>query len=196
VVGANVPITLAGKTYRLAELPRRANREWQDHLTSEVRRAMAASGPLETADEVIDALAASGDLMLDLLLSYDAAAETAWPDRKPVLPEREWLDDRATDRECYEAIKKVTGVSFPFGADVLRIIPEVRPMLLQAVSKGVAAAAVALAVTSSRSTSSAPPNTAGDRTTSKPASRTRSSSRTSTRRSTAATEKQPTTSTG
>jgi hypothetical protein len=186
VVGAYVPITLAGKSYQLRELPRRANREWQDLLTAEVRKAMSNSGPLETADEVIEAVAASADLMLDLLLSYDAAAEAATTS-KPVLPDREWLDTRATDRECYEAIKKVTGVSFPFGADVLRIIPEVRPYLLQAVSKGVAAATVGLIKTSLPSTSSAPPSTDGGRSSSKPKSRKASSSPTSTDQSSAAT---------
>lgn len=172
VVGSYVPITLAGKSYNVRELPRRANREWQTHLTTEVRKAMAGSDPLETADEVIEALAASADLMLDLLLAYDQAGK-AWSGHTPVLPDREWLDARATDRECYEAIKKVTGVSFPFGADLLRIIPEIRPMLLQAVSKGVAAAAIAM--TSARSTSSARRSTGGTRNTSKPASLTPSS---------------------
>jgi hypothetical protein len=165
VVGSFVPITLAGTTYNVRELPRRANRDWQTHLTSEVRKAMANSDPLETADEVIDALAESADLMLDLLLAYDQAG-VAWPGHTPVLPDRDWLDTRATDRECYEAIKKVTGVSFPFGADILRIIPEIRPMLLQAVSKGVAAAAIAM-TTSGRSTSSARRSTGGTRSTSK-----------------------------
>lgn len=185
-MGAFVPITLGGKGYHVAELPRRANREWQEHLTVEVRKAMAESGPLETADEVIDAIAGSSDLMLDLLYSYDAAAEAAWG-RKPVLPDREWVDTHATDRECYEAIKKVTGVSFPFGADLLRIIPEIRPMLLESVSKGVAAAAIAMSTTFSRSMSSAPPSTDGDPTISKPASPNRSSSHTSRKRSRAAT---------
>jgi hypothetical protein len=168
VVGAYVPITLAGKSYQLRELPRRANREWQDHLTAEVRKAMAASPPLETADEVID-----------------AAAEAAWG-KKPVMPDREWLDTNATDRECYEAIKKVTGVSFPFGADVLKIIPELRPQLLGAVSKGVAAAQVAMTMTLLPSMSSAPPSTAGDRSSSKRKSPKASSSRTSTDPSSAA----------
>ena len=178
-MGAFVPITLGGKGFSLRELPRRANREWQAHLTSEVRKAMAASGPLETADEVIQAIADSSELMMDLLISYDAAGK-AWEGHKPVLPDREWIDTTATDRECYEAIKKVTGAAYPFGADVLRMLPEMRPMILQAVSKGVAAAAIAMA-TSSRSTSSARPSTAGDRSTSKPRSPTRSLSPTSTK---------------
>src|SRR5688572_4942816 len=160
VVGAFVPITLGGKTFKPRELPRRANREWQAHLSSELRKAMAASGPLDTADEVIQAIADSAELMMDLLIAYDAAGDS-------VLPDREWIDTTATDRECYEAIKKVTGAAYPFGADLLGLLPELRPLILQAVSRGVAAATVAMVATSSRSTSSAPPSTAGARSTSK-----------------------------
>ena len=134
MVGAFVPITLAGKTYRLRELPRRANRDWQAHFAAEVRKAMSESDPIDTADEAIEAIAASGELMLDLLISYDAAGD-AWPGHKPVMPERDWINERATDRECYEAIKKVTAVAFPPGADLLRLLPELRPWLLQAISR-------------------------------------------------------------
>lgn len=157
-----VPITLGGKEFKLREIPRRPNREWTTHLTSEVRKSLSAVGPLETADEVIDAIANSAELMMDLLLAYDAAGDS-------VLPDREWIDTTATDRECYEAIKKVTAVAFPFGADLLHLVPEIRPMILQAMSKGVAAATMAMA-TSSLSMSSARPSTAGTRSTSKPVS--------------------------
>ena len=178
-MGAFVPITLGGKEFSLTELPRRLNREWQAHVASEVRKAFAASGPLETADEVMDAIAEAAELWMDLLLAYDALGRKA-------LPDRDWIDTTATDGECYRAIRKVTGVSYPFGADLMRLFPELRPMLLHAVSKGVAAAAIAMAATSSRSTSSAPPSTAGDRSTSKRKSRNRSSSSTSSEASNAA----------
>lgn len=166
-MGAFVPITLGGNEYRLRELPSRANREWQSHLTKEVRAALTDIGPLETADEVIQAIADQAELMMDLLISYDVAGK-AWPGHTPQLPSREWIDTHATDRECYEAIKKVTGVSFPFGADILKLVPEIRPLLINAVSRGVAAAAIAM--TSSRSMSSAPLSTAGTQSTSKPES--------------------------
>jgi hypothetical protein len=186
VVGAFVPITLAGKSFQLRELPRRANREWQSLVTAEVRKAMAASNPLDTADEVMDAIVASGELMLDLFIAYDKAGDV-WPGHTPVLPDREWINDRATDRECYESMKKVLAVAFPPGADLLRLLPELRPELLRAISRGVAAATIAVVATSSRSTSSAPPSTAGPQNTSKRKSRKASSSRTSTDPSSAAT---------
>jgi len=183
VVGAFVPITLGGKDFSLRELPRRANREWQAHLTSELRKAMAASSPLDTADQVIQAIADSSELMMDLLISYDIAGK-AWEGHKPVLPDREWIDTKASDRECYEAIKKVTGAAYPFGADILRLLPELRPAILDAISRGVAASQVAM-MRSWASTSSSPPSTVGDPSTSKPKSRTRSSSRSSTKPSSA-----------
>ena len=168
VVGAYVPITLGGKKYQLPELPRKANREWQSLLTDEVRKTLTAVGPLDTADEVIDAIADSAELMMDLLIAYDQAGAKAWSEVRgtplePVLPERDWIDTHATDRECYESIKAVMQVAFPTGADLLRLVPELRPMLLQAFSRGVAAATVAMV--SSRSMSSAPPSTDGSQTT-------------------------------
>lgn len=168
VVGAIVPITLAGKEYVLAELPRKANREFQKLLTSRVRERIDAVGPLETADEVMDAIAEAADLWFDLLLSYDELGANAWAEvrgtePKPVLTDREWLDAHATDGECYRAIKKVTAAVYPFGFDLLALVPEIMPAMLRAVSKGVAAATL---VISSRSTSSALPNTAGSPTTS------------------------------
>jgi hypothetical protein len=186
-VGAFVPITLAGKSYNLRELPRRANREFQALVAAEVRKAMAESPVIDTADEAMDAIAQAGELWLDLFIAYDVAGK-AWPGHTPVLPDREWINDRATDRECYDALKKVLAVSFPPGADLLRLLPELRPWLLQAVSRGVAAATVAMTA-SYRSTSSAPPSTRGDRSTSKPASPTPSSLPTSTKRSSGVTAK-------
>lgn len=167
-MGAFVPITLAGKQFNLAELPRRANRDFQAKLKTDVRDALKHAGALDTIEDVMDAIAEAAELWMDLLIAYDAIGAEAWS-RPTVLPDRDFIDTRATDRECYEAIRKVTGVSFPFGRELLQLVPELRPMLLQAVSKGVAAATVAIA-TSSLSTSSARPSTTGDRTTSKPAS--------------------------
>ena len=168
VVGAYVSITLGGKEYRLAELPRRANREWQKRLSTDVRARIEGVGPLETADEVIEAIADSAELMMDLLIEYDAAGVAAWnaalgESREAVLPERDWIDTHATDRECYEAIKKVAAVSFPFGIDLIHMVPEFLPMLLQAVQRGTAAATLVM-MGSSASTSSSRRNTAGSQT--------------------------------
>ena len=168
-MGAFVPITLGGKEYALAELPRRANREWQKRLTTEVRSRIEAVGPLEDADQVIAAVADSAELMMDLLIEYDAVGAAAWSGvgdhRDPALPEREWIDTHATDRECYEAIKKVAAVSFPFGIDLIRMVPEFMPMLLHAVQRGATAATLVM-MGSSAFTSSSRRNTDGSPTSS------------------------------
>ncbi len=170
VVGAYVPITLAGKQYQIAELPRRANREWQALLSDEVRVTFSDLGDLDSAEEVMAAIAKSAEMQLRLLIEYDRMGAKAWSEvhnktYEPVLPDYDTLDAKATDRECYEAIKKVTGVSYPFGSDLLGLMPELRPMLLNAISKGVAAATIALTA-SSPSPSSVPPSTDGSPTTS------------------------------
>lgn len=162
MVGAYVPITLAGVEYRLRELPRRTNRDWQKRLATDVRERTMAVGPLDSADEVIQAIADSAELMMDLLIEYDQLGG------EPVLPERDVIDTTATDRECYDAIKKVTAVSFPLAPDLLRIVPELIPLLLDKVRQGVAQGVAAATVTAmrSRSTSSSPTNTDGGPTTS------------------------------
>lgn len=168
-MGAFVPITLAGKPYKLMELPRRANREWQALLSDEVRSTFSGIGDLDSAEEVMAAIAKSAEMQLRVLIEYDRMGAEAWSEvhaksYKPALPDYDYLDVHATDGECYRAIKKVTEVSFPFGSDLLGLVPELRPMILNAVSKGVAAATISMV--SLTSTSSAPPSTDGSPTTS------------------------------
>ena len=168
-MGAFVPITLAGKPYQLLELPSRANREWQALLTEELRTTFSDLGDLDSSEKVMAAIAKSAEMQLRLLFEYDRMGAQAWSEvhsktYEPVLPDHEYLDSHATDGECYRAIKKVTEVSYPFGSDLLALVPELRPMILNAVSKGVAAATIAMV--SSQSTSSAPPSTDGSQTTS------------------------------
>lgn len=161
VAGALVPVTLGGQVYILRELPFATNRVYLAHLRDEIRKRLDVLS-LETVDEVMDAIAEHAELWLELLYEYDRLGVAAWsegPDPKPVLPEREWLEQRATATECYRAIGKVTVAAFPSMPDMLRLVPEIVPMLMHAVSTGVAAAAVAMA--SSRSMSSSLLSTAG-----------------------------------
>lgn len=163
VAGALVPVTLGGQVYILRELSFAANRLFLRHLQAEVRKRLDVLS-LETVDQVMDAIAEHAELWLELLYVYDRMSADAWAEvngtePQPVLPEREWLEDRATATECYRAIGKVTVAAFPSMPDMLRLVPEFVPLLMQAVTKGVAAAAVAMA--SSRSMSSSLLSTAG-----------------------------------
>lgn len=154
-------MTLGGQALRLPVLPIAANRQWTAHLAREVRTKLTEVGPLNTADEVATELAKSAEVMMDLLISYDAAGARA-RESDPQLPEREWIDTHATDTEVYEAMKRVTAAAYPFAPDLIRIVPEFMPMILQSLSRGVAAATVAV-MASSRSTNSARRSTAGSR---------------------------------
>lgn len=172
VAGGFISMRLGGRDFEVRVLPMGANRKWTAHLASEIRTKLGDVGSVESADQVAQLLADQATTMMDLLISYDQAGDS-------VLPEREWIDTHATDTECYEAMKRVTAAAYPFGPDLLRIVPELVPMLLNSLSKGVAAATIAMA--SSRSTSSSPPSTDGAPASSSPTSPTSSSRSTRTR---------------
>jgi hypothetical protein len=179
VAGGFLHVTLGGQAFELKVLPMGENRKWTAHLATEIRDKLQRLEPLGSADAVADLLAQQAETMMDLLIAYDVGK---------VLPEREWIDTHATDRECYEAMKRVTAAAYPFGPDLLRIVPELIPMIVDSLSRGMAAATVAMA--SSRSTSGSRPNTAGRPTSSKPTSPT-SSSRSTPRRQPKGASKRP-----
>lgn len=164
VAGGFLAVRLGGQEFALKVLSISANRTWTAHLAAEIRSKLQTLEPIDSADQVAQLLADQAETMMDLLIAYDAAGGNA-------LPEREWIDTHATDGEVYEAMKRVTAAAYPFGPDLLRIVPELVPMLAQSVTKGIAVAAVTL----SRSTSSALPSTDGPPTTSSPTSPTSSS---------------------
>lgn len=170
VAGGFLVVRLGGQAFTVKVLPVSANRRWTAELASKVRTQLGALPPLDSADQVAIVLAGQAETMMDLLIAYDAAGNKA-------LPERDWIDDHATDGEIYEAMKRVTAAAYPFGPDLLRIVPELVPMLMQSVSRGVTVAAMNIA--SSRSMSSSPPSTGGPPTTSSPTSPTSSSPSTS-----------------
>lgn len=175
IIGARVSVTLGGQAYDLPVLSMAANREWTHEFARQIRKKLSEVGPLTTADEVATEVARSSETMMDLLISYDQAG-AAFKGTQPVLPDRDWIDTHATDTECYVAMKLVTVAAFPPAPDLMQIVPEFMPMILQSLSRGVAAAAVAL---SARSTSSSARSMeSGRRRTSKPSSPTSSSSST------------------
>lgn len=177
VAGGFLAVRLGGQEFALKVLPVSANRTWTTHLAAEIRSKLQTLEPIDSADQVAQLLADQAETMMDLLIAYDAAGASA-------LPEREWIDTHATDGEVYDAMKRVTAAAYPFGPDLLRIVPELVPMLMQSLANGIAKAGVTMAL--SRSTSSARPSTAGRRTTSKPTSPTSSSPSTPRKRPSAA----------
>ena len=166
VAGGYISMSLGGQSFDVKVLPIAANRRWTAHLAETMRTVLGEVGPVESADQVATLLAQQAETMMDLLIAYDAAGDKA-------LPERDWIDTHATDGECYEAMKRVTAAAYPFGPDLLRIVPELVPMLAQSLSNGVATGMLAIA--SSRSTKPSQPSTAGAPTTSSATSPTSSS---------------------
>ena len=155
-------------------------------LRDELVKVISEVGKLDELDDFVALLADNSEVEMDLLIAYDAIyAEAKGTD--PVLPSREWIDTNATDREVYEGVKAVAAAAFPKGPDLLRLVPELMPEVMKAVSRG--AAAATMAMVSSRSTSSSPPSTAGRRPTSKPTSPTSRSSGTPRKRRSASDRK-------
>lgn len=154
-----IPVELGGQGWSLSVLPIRANREWTALFAQALQAAASDFGGLASVDQFATALASKAEAMMDLLIAYDAIGAKAL-EQSTVLPEREWIDTHATDRECYEALKAVCAAAFPTGPDFLRIAPQLMPAILDALSRGVGMGIAGL----SRLTSSQPRSTAGRRT--------------------------------
>lgn len=170
VAGGFLVLRLGGQDFELKVLPMALSRKWLTDAKSAVAKMKGSAEGLETFEDVADFIAGQSEAMMDLLLSYDALGDK-------VLPERAWIDTHATDGECYDGWKRVTAATSPLAQEVLRIVPDLMPVLIEAfrkaVSKGTAAAVIAM--NSSAFTKPSPPNTTSPRRTSKPASPTSSS---------------------
>ena len=156
VAGGFLTMSLGGQSFDVKVLPMALSRKWLGTAKQAVADMKGTAEGLESFEDVADFIAGQSEAMMDLLLSYDALGDK-------VLPERDWVDSHATDGECYEAWKRVTAATAPLAQEALRIVPDLVPVLIEAfrtaVSKGTAAAVIAMA--SSRSTSGSQPSTAG-----------------------------------
>lgn len=171
VAGGFLVMRLGGQDFEVKVLPMRDSRKWLVGAKAAVVAMKGTAEGLDSFEDVADFIAGQSTAMMDVVLSYDALGAKA-------LPEREWVDTHATDGECYDGWKRVTAATAPLAQEALRIAPDLVPVLIEAfrtaVSKGTAAAMIAMARSSSMSflqpsTASARPET------SKPASPTSSS---------------------
>lgn len=156
VAGGFLTMSLGGQDFVVKVLPMALSRKWLAEAKAMIRRMKGTAEGLDSFEDVADFIAGQSEAMMDLLIAYDALGNKQ-------LPEREWIDTHATDGECYEAWKRVTAATAPLAQEALRIVPDLIPVLIEAfknaVSKGTAAALIAMS--SSRSTSGSQPNTAG-----------------------------------
>jgi hypothetical protein len=149
VAGGFIPVRLGGQDFNLNVLSIRHNREWTRAFARTMEEIVTGVGNPESMEAVAVAVAANAETIMDQLIAYDASS---------VLPDREWIDTHATDREVYEAMKLVTAAAFPKGMDLMQLA------LLQ-----ISVKVRTMARTSSTPTSSSPPNTGGRRKRSKAA---------------------------
>lgn len=107
-------VTLAGVTYRIEQLPMRANKEWRDNLGAPVMgliNLIQGFGNLELKTEDIlkivgvvkDLLLNSMDTLLNALFSYSPVLET----------DRERIETEAYDDEAIAALGVVVGLAYP-----------------------------------------------------------------------------------
>jgi hypothetical protein len=180
VAGGFIVMRLGGQSFEVKVLPIAQSRRWlADAKTAIVAMKGTAEG-LESFEDVADFIAGQSVAMMDLLISYDRIGVVNGG--KKALPDRRWIDTHATDGEVYDAWKRVTAATSPLAQEALRIVPDLVPVLIEAfktaVSRGTAAAVIAL----SSSTKPTQPSTASEpRPTSRRASPT-SSSRSTPRR--------------
>lgn len=177
VAGGFLSVTLGGRPYELAVLPMRTNREFLRRVDAAVKALRADASGLDTLDGVVDFLAGQAETMMDLLIEYDQLGGS------PSLPDREWIDTHATDRECYEGFKRVTAAASPLAEEALRIAPQIVPALIDALRAGLerGVATGMLAMTSLKSMKPSPPSTDGAPTSSSATSPTSSSTSTPTK---------------
>jgi len=147
VAGGFIPVSVGGQSKNLPELKRHRNREWKALFQQTVGDTLAKSHALTDMEDVVQLIAGSSDVQLDLLIAYDESG---------ALGGREWLDTNATDREIYTALKKITAIAFPEMPDLMTRMPQLVGLVLEA------------AMRRSQSTSSSRRSTAGRQKRSRP----------------------------
>ena len=178
VAGGFIAMPLGGQPFTLKVLPMVHSRQWLAQLQEMVAGMRGTAGELATFEDVVGFVAGQSVVMMDSLLAYDALGDKA-------LPEREWIDNNATDGEVYEFWKRVTAATAPLAQEGLRIFPTLVPELIEAFRKAVSHGTTTgmIALTSLRPTSSSRRNTVlAHRRQSKPDSPTSSSSSTPAKR--------------
>lgn len=153
VLAGRIRFALGDQMIELAVLPIRLNRTWKEKCSEQLSLALSfARTDLDTAG-LLNALSGMTDRQLDLLIAYDVDHQ---------LPERDWIEDHATEAQALRAFLAVLAAAFPFVATVLAILLESGD-LQAGIGKLWAMPEVQLAMRRalSESTSGSPASTAG-----------------------------------
>ncbi len=116
-------ITIAGKEYKITELPRKKNAAWRERVQGEFteiadmvrglpdQNVGSTAGVAGLIESFAKKLTGSVDILVDLIFSYSPAL------RK----DAERIDEEAYDSEILEAFWAVAGLAFPFGSLIQRV---------------------------------------------------------------------------
>lgn len=145
IASAVIVVGMGGQVRHLPVLPIEHNETWTKLFSETISGALAQMPAIDTLADVTALGSVGIERMVDLLVAYD---------RTGALGGRDVIRATATPPEVYEAMKQVTAAAFPFGADLARFAPQLRPLLIEALA-GV--------MTSSASTKPSPKRTGGRR---------------------------------
>lgn len=111
ILSGRINIVLGGLPYTLPVLPRRASREWIEHVDetfASLTGALAAAG--DDTPKILQLLSGQTEGLLSMLRAYDVNG---------VLPDDEYIDEWATDGEILAAVVEVWRAANPLVATIV-----------------------------------------------------------------------------
>lgn len=107
-------VTLGGVTYRIEQLPMRANRLWRDELGVPVMQLVDFMRGLGDLELKTDDLLKIGNVVKDLLLgSMDKLLEALFAYSPTLAADRERIEDEAYDDEAIAALGVCVSLAYP-----------------------------------------------------------------------------------
>lgn len=137
-------VSEATRSVDLFVLPIRANRAWVDRLNGSLGGVWDSLDGVADPKELLVWLAQQTEPMLDLLAAYDNAT---------ALPDRDWLEEHATDQQVLTAFLGVCAAAHPLAVGLIEAVSSDSELLKAAV--------MTVARSFSKPTSTPPASTAG-----------------------------------
>lgn len=111
---SGIPLVLGSQEWKVRPRSIKSNRQWQSAVKEKLGAKFASLEGLDGLDEFYAYLSGSGEVLLDLVLAYDETSQ---------LPERDWIEDNASEHEVLEAFMVLLEQAFPFFAVGRRFLP-------------------------------------------------------------------------
>lgn len=145
-IGVTFGVRDEARPISLYVLPISTNRVWVARMTASLGGVWDSLDGVTKPAALLSWLAGQVEPMLDLLAAYDAHS---------VMPEREWLEDHATDQQVLTAFLGVCAAAHPLAVGLIEALSSDSQLLRAAV--------LSMAQAFSAPTSTAPANTVGRR---------------------------------